>query len=374
MKKVSIVQSRLTHYRVRFYDLLREELRSKGIELKLYMGKATGADLAKKDAGDVRWAIPIQNRSFKLFNTEILWQPCFHELQKCDLAVVTQENRLLINYLLLLRRKLGGPKVAFWGHGRNLQSSNPSGIKETWKRLWLKKPDWWFAYTELTRSILIKNGYPDDKITVVNNTIDIKELRWLSEGIHPAEISTLKDHLLIKGNRVGIFCGALYPEKRIGFLIEAARKIKKELIDFELIILGAGPDADIAAKAALNHSWIHYVGPKFGREKVAHMKLGHAFLMPGLVGLAILDAFALGLPLFTTDCKLHSPEISYLQNSRNGYMTPNSVESYALAVIDALRDRPKLDLMGENCKFDAEKYTAEGMADRFASGLFSCLS
>jgi glycosyltransferase involved in cell wall biosynthesis len=116
------------------------------------------------------------------------------------------------------------------------------------------------------------------------------------------------------------------------------------------------------------------VGPKFGREKVLYMKLGHAFLMPSLVGLAILDAFALGLPLFTTDCKLHGPEISYLQDSRNGYMTPNSVESYASAVIDILRNRPKLDLMKESCKLDAEKYTLEEMVDSFASGLLSCLS
>lgn len=373
-RKVCIVQTRLTHYRVKFYELLREDLSKKGFELTLYVGKATAADRLKRDEGSIHWAIPIHNRSLKLFNTEFLWQPCFNELQKCDLVVVNQENCLLINYLLLLKRKLGGPRVAFWGHGRNLQSSNPNGIKEIWKRLWLKKADWWFAYTELTRRILIKNGYPSDRITVVNNAIDIRELCNLSDDIQSAELLALKDYLRIKGNRVGIFCGALYREKRIEFLIQAAQKIKEELTDFELIILGAGPDAGIATKAALDHSWIHYVGPKFGREKVLYMKLGHAFLMPSLVGLAILDAFALGLPLFTTDCKLHGPEISYLQDSRNGYMTPNSVESYASAVIDILRNRPKLDLMKESCKLDAEKYTLEEMVDSFASGLLSCLS
>jgi len=373
MKKVGIVQSRLTHYRVRFYDFLRKELYKKGIELKLYVGKATGCDLTKRDEGNINWAIPIKNRSIKLFNTEFLWQSCFNELQKCDLVVVTQENRLLINYLLLLKRKLGGPRVALWGHGRNLQSSNPNGIKEIWRRLWLKKADWWFGYTELTKTILVKNGYPSDRITVVNNAIDTKELLKFSDEIRPGELLALKDNLRIKGTTVGVFCGALYPEKRIEFLIQAAQKIKEELKDFELIIIGAGPDAGIATKAAQEYPWIYYVGPKFGREKVIYMKLGHVFLMPGLVGLAILDAFAIGLPLFTTDCKLHSPEISYLQNSKNGCMTPDSIESYTSAVIKILTNPPELELMRENCKLDVEKYTVEKMVDNFVFGLLSCL-
>jgi len=373
MKKVGIVQSRLTHYRVRFYDLLRKELYKKGIELKLYVGKATGSDLTKRDEGDINWAIPIKNRSIKLFNTEFLWQPCFHELQKCDLVVVTQENRLLINYLLLFKREFGGPKVAFWGHGRNLQSLSPNGIKEMWKRLWMKRVDWWFGYTELTKNILVKNGYSANRITVVNNAIDTKALLKLSNEIQPAELIALKDNLGIEGTRVGIFCGALYPEKRIEFLIKAAERIREELIDFELIIIGAGPNAGIATKAALDHSWIHYVGHKFGREKVTYMKLGHVFLMPGLVGLAILDAFACGLPLFTTDCKLHCPEISYLQNSRNGYMTRDSINSYSSAIIHTLRNPLQLNLIKENCKLDVEKYTVEKMVDNFVFGLLSCL-
>ena len=264
--------------------------------------------------------------------------------------------------------------MAFWGHGRNLQSSNPDGVKEFWKRLWMKKADWWFAYTELTENILVKNGYPSNRITVVNNAVDTKELLEFSDEIQPGELMALKDNLRITGTRVGIFCGALYPEKKIEFLIKAAQKIKEGLKDFELIIIGAGPDAGIATKAAQECPWIYYVGPKFGREKVIYMKLGHVFLVPGLVGLGILDALAVGLPLFTTDCKLHSPEISYLQNSKNGYMTEDSVESYASKIIEMLGDSAQLDSMKTNCKLDAEKYTVEEMVNRFASGLLSCLS
>lgn len=48
------------------------------------------------------------------------------------------------------------------------------------------------------------------------------------------------------------------------------------------------------------------------------MLLARVFLMPGLVGLAILDAGAAGLPLVTTDYPWHSPEIAYLDPGVNG--------------------------------------------------------
>jgi L-malate glycosyltransferase len=39
-------------------------------------------------------------------------------------------------------------------------------------------------------------------------------------------------------------------------------------------------------------------------------------LMPGLVGLAVLDAFADGIPRVTTVIEYHSPEIEYLVPGR----------------------------------------------------------
>ena len=373
-KTVAIVQSRLCHYSVKFFELLKEDLCKVKVALKLIHGLPNKNEQKRKDSGHIDWAIQVRNRSFKLFNGELLWQPYFHHIKDCDIVVITQENRLLMNYLLLLGKRLVRQKVAFWGHGKNCQSENPDGLREKWKRLWLKVPDWWFAYTNFTRDILAKEGYRPEKITVLNNAVDTGEiLRWCGD-ITESEAATVKSQEGIKGNLVGIYCGSLYEHKRIGFLIEAAKFIRARISDFELVVIGAGPDVDLVKGVESSHPWIHYVGPKFGRDKVLYMKLGQVFLMPSNIGLGILDAFAMGLPLFTTDCKVHGPEIAYLRDSVNGCITPNNLDDYAGRIVDILNDPAKLQKMRENCRAASRKYTIEKMAANFTKGIVSCLS
>ena len=56
------------------------------------------------------------------------------ELGYSDLIVLIQENRLLSNYPLMIRRWRRGQRLAYWGHGLNFQSKAPNGISERLKR------------------------------------------------------------------------------------------------------------------------------------------------------------------------------------------------------------------------------------------------
>ena len=48
------------------------------------------------------------------------------------------------------------------------------------------------------------------------------------------------------------------------------------------------------------------------------MRMSKLFLMPGLLGLAVLDAEVMGLPVVTTRYPWHSPEIAYLRDGETG--------------------------------------------------------
>jgi len=128
--------------------------------MNLIHGFATGSEAKKEDAGHLEWGIQIKNLSFQLLGTEIVWQPALKFLKDSDLIIVSQENRILLNYLLLIRKIFDHQKIAFWGHGRNFQNRNPRNPKELVKRFFLTKPDWWFAYTDLT-----KKDSPRQRIT-----------------------------------------------------------------------------------------------------------------------------------------------------------------------------------------------------------------
>jgi hypothetical protein len=143
------------------------------------------------------WAHKVENRVWEVGERDIIWQPFPDILRDADLVVVMQENRILSNYPLLLKRVLlRGPKVAYWGHGANFQSNTPAGLREQWKRLMLTRVDWWFAYTEMTVEIVERGGYPKERITCLNNAID-------NEGFQSDLAAVTEDHLDLLRQRAG---------------------------------------------------------------------------------------------------------------------------------------------------------------------------
>ena len=130
-----------------------------------------------------------------------------------------------------------GPQLAYWGHGRNLQSSAPNGIREKFKRAALAKADWWFAYTGATESILLASGFPESRITTVNNTIDEEVLRAGLEEAKRHGRAAVLGRLGVTSQNVALYCGGLRLEKRLDFLLEAASRVRDSVPDFELIIV-----------------------------------------------------------------------------------------------------------------------------------------
>jgi glycosyltransferase involved in cell wall biosynthesis len=97
-------------------------------------------------------------------------------------------------------------------------------------------------------------------------------------------------------------------------------------------------------------------------------------LNPGMVGLGILDSFVAKLPMVTSMCGSHSPEIAYLENGVNGLMTVADVNHYADAVVDLLKDETKYRTLQEGCARSAENISLPKMANRFCDGIERCLA
>ena len=105
------------------------------------------------------------------------------------------------------------------------------------------------------------------------------------------------------------------------------------------------------------------------------VSLGKTFLMPGLVGLAVLDSFAYGMPMVTTDYPYHSPEIDYLEDGLNGVIVKDAENprAYADAVIRVLKDEPYRKGLKDGARKALKTYTIESMAERFAEGVIRAL-
>ena len=371
-KKVTILVPSVPHYRRPFYSRLREYLLGKGIDLRLIHGFEDSTQNGADGEFSGSWVKRIDHVSFNFCGVELCWQPYWRYLRDCDLVIVQQANRLLLNYLLIAKRTYSRQKIAFWGHGSDLQR-DPGDIRNRWKRLFTERVDWWFAYTEEVKAELVRGSFPAERITNVQNTIDTETLLKLKAQIPALQLELSRREMGLGGGPVGIYCGRIYREKRIEFLLEACRRVREREPNFELIVIGAGPESEKVASASEKLGWIHYVGAKYEVEKVPYFLLADVCLMPGLVGLIIIDCFALEVPVITTTYRYHSPEVTYLRNKENGLITENSVESYVAGVSEVLANAEVLARLKHGCREAASIYTMQAMVANFGDGIIACL-
>jgi glycosyltransferase involved in cell wall biosynthesis len=368
-RNVLIIQEHLPHYRVPFFNLLFKELAARGISLRLVFSPQSKESLI---AGSIPWAEPVPI----CWLGPIGFQNIFSMAKHADLIAMPQEVKYASLSILLAMRPIGRWKIALWGHGKNFQALHPNSIVERYKRFLSRRVDWWFAYNHLSVQIVKNLGFPSDKITNVMNSIDTSALLQARDAISPTQQSNLRKELGLFSKNVGIYSGGLYAQKRIPFLLDACVEIRKLVPDFEMIVIGKGPDVSLIKHFAHQHAWLHYVGPKDDHAKVPFFSIAKVFLMPGLVGLAVLDSFALGVPLVTTAYPYHSPEIDYLKNDSNGYIVSDweNPREYAMFVASLLADEYSQLRVIENGRRDLSNYSVEKMSHRFAQGIIQSLA
>jgi glycosyltransferase involved in cell wall biosynthesis len=374
--RVVFLTAVLPQYRVQFHERVRDRLAASGTRYELVYGQSNPNEAAKGTDAHITWGKRVFNHYVDVGRTSLVWQPALRDIWNCDLAIVGQESRFLINYLAQAAHGLRRSKLALWGHGRNFQLEDTRQLAVHWKRFWATRCDWWFAYTEQTRKIVEGYGFPAERITVFHNSIDTSDLQRLAAEITEDDLAELRRRYRIATTNVGVYVGGIYNHKRINFLIQSAVEIRRRIPDFAFIVIGSGDERGRLEAAVRSYPWIQYLGPRFGREKVEILRLGRVFMMPGLVGLAVLDCAAAGIPIVTTAYPYHSPEIEYLRAGGNGLIVDDwrSVEAYAEAVVSVLQDTGLRARLREAGRPIARRYTLDRMVDSFCEGVSQALA
>ena len=363
---VLLVQEHLPAYRVPFFAALRSRLEKQGVVLRLLHAPLIGNHLIP---GALPWAESVPIHWFGPLG----WQNIVPRALGTDLVIAPQEVKYAALPLMMATRRLGRWKFAFWGHGKNFQSTKPNSLAERWKRFLSRRADWWFAYNELSARLVRQMGFPPERITTVMNSIDTRSLLEALPRISAAEITKLQSELGLQGRPVVLYEGGLYREKRIPFLLETCRRIRRQIPDLQLLVIGRGPEADLLTGQP--EPWIHHLGPKSSGEKIPYWMMSRLLLMPGGVGLVILDSLALGVPMLTTANPYHGPEIDYVRHGENAWIVEDweNPQSYAEAAIRLLRDDALRDRLVQAGRRDVSLYSIEEMSRRFAEGILRCL-
>lgn len=374
MKTVIIQQRILPHYRIPFFEALYTILKSKGVNLKVVYGKESPGTVPRSVITNSQWAVYSKNYYFDFLGFEAVLQlPKLKPTGNVDLIIVEQANKFLSNYYLYLIKQWSPLKVAFWGHGKNYQSTKSDGFLEHFKRKMSTTVDWWFTYTKEGKGIISNLGFKSSNITVTENSIDTKALKISYSETSIEDIASAKLNLKLNSDNIAIYCGGMYDDKKIQFLIESCELIKSAIPDFQIIFIGEGPDDHYVEAFSKKNHWAHYLGAVTGENRVPYFSMSKVMLMPGLVGLAVLDSFALEVPMISTKIPIHSPEFSYLENEYNGLITKFDSSEFSESVVGLLRNEARRLKLVNGCKESSNKYTIDNMAKNFSNGIMACL-
>lgn len=359
MQRVLILQHVLKNYRLALFEQMHRQLATQGVELQIAFAAPDDVEKTKQDNCE-RPPAPfysmIRTRQWRRFTWHVVAEP-----GRYDLIIVEQANRHLYNHFLMLRRLLfRRPQLALWGHGYDHQSRGKSW-RQNLKRYLMTHADWFFAYTEAVAEYVKNAGMAADNITTLNNSIDTGRLA--------SQVSAFREQTSFRGLPAILYCGALYQNKRLDLLLKSAQKLYQQGHIRKLIIVGAGPHQSCLPEA----DWLDYRGPCFGEDKARAYAESSLVLNPGLTGLAILDAFAAGLPYVTCDVPVHSPEIAYLSDGNNGLLLEPDVNHIVNGVAALLADTSKMQQLQQGALAAASQYSLEAMSAAFCSGIQQCL-
>ena len=374
---VTILFKNCHQYRVPFFRQLRRNLEQKGIELRLVVGGGLPEDLAKGDtaADSLPWAEERRFRSITALGHTVLWQPGFDLARSSDLIITEQASKQLFNIVLSYGQRLLGTRHAFWGHGKNFQASLEGGAGEGLKRRLTKRAHWFFAYNSLSAEAAVEFGMDPDNVTSVMNSTDTEHMRDVRMSLPSHTADAVRHELSMGDGPVALYLGGVYLHKRPEFLVEAAEHIRSLIPTFEMIVIGSGSAVGVIEEASAKYDWFHHLGARYGDERIRLASVADVQLMPGLVGLNVVDGFALGLPTITTDIDYHSPEIEYLLDGVNGIVTPagSTPENFAEVAADVLRSPERLRRLREGAELAGKELSIADMARRFADGIVQAL-
>lgn len=372
-QRVVVCQRRLTHYRVPLFERLRTALTDRGIDLRLVVGQGAPDESSKRDSGQLPWSTTVRNHYWRVGGIRFCWQPFPREFEGADLIIVTQENSLLSNYRLLTRSRTGPGRVALWGHGSNFQTSGRRRVRTLVRQWTTRRAQWWFAYTDASVAAIAATGFPQERITNLENATDTKSLTEDLSKLTEHDREQLRRQMGLHAGYTALFLGSLYEDRRLDFLFDAARQLYAWNPLFRLMIVGDGPLAQYVVENCGTCHWCVWAGMRTGLDKARHLAVADVMLQPAALGLGVLDSFCSGKPLIAIEDAGHGPEVAYVRHGENAHVTDDSVAAFVAGARKVITDSNYRNRLTVGCLESARHYTIENMANNFCNGILQAL-
>lgn len=374
---ITVVEGELTHYRVPVYRRLRERV---GEPIVVYHGRPSpGSGLNTIERGqDVGFSHEMLPGAWLANGRLHVTNPLRALREDSGIAILRHSARDLAFLPMLMAFRAQGVRVIVWGQGYSRRRPfRPRRSAGDWLHLQIvRASDAYVCYTEAIRETLARY-VPAGKLFVARNTLDTERLVDLRREFERYGRDSIRAEFGLDPRGVYVSCiGRLQARKRPEVLLEAQRLLRDEGVRFETLFIGAGPMSPtleaLADELDLGEV-VHFVGERYGDEAARYLFASDVMAMPGWLGLAVVHAFAMGVPVVSQmtgerDLIGHPPEAAYVRDGLNGHMAAEGgAHEFAAALRTVLADRERLGRGA--AEFVDRELSLDGMVDGFLAAI-----
>jgi len=255
-------------------------------------------------------------------------------------------------------RLAGTPTVGtFHASGAKPWYSIGTPIGKLMLKKWFNKLDCRIAVSPIAREFANKH-FPDDYI-IIPNGIDTKH--FCSDVSPIEEFSDGKINIL--------FVGRMEPRKGLNYLLEAYKRVKREISDSRLIVVGPGTRLRHKYEKRVSRNGlkdVSFIGYSSYRDLPRYYKTADIVCAPATgcesFGIVLLEAMAVGKPLVASNIEGYS---SVATHGEEGLLVPpKNPAKLAEALLTLITDSSLRQEMGARGKLKALEYDWERVAQR----------
>ncbi|WP_162344225.1 glycosyltransferase [Cyclobacterium salsum] len=300
------------------------------------------------------------DRFFKVNNVWLgrrilIWQTgiiMFCIKSKMNVAIFTGEMYCLSTWIAALICRIRKIEVVFWGHGLY---GNEGIVKLFIRNNFNRLADKHLLYERRAKKLMVDQGFENDNLYVVFNSLDYdyhRELRQKIDPISKSEAFPFFNNLSVP---VIVFIGRLTSLKRLDILLDAIKRLNSGSLSANLLIIGEGPERsklEEIGKSSIDDSWLHFTGACYDEELIGHyLSKADLCVSPGNVGLTAIHSLSFGTPVAThSNLANQMPEVEAIIDGYNGFLfKENDVDDLSFKIKDWLENNSDRNELRQRC-------------------------
>lgn len=303
------------HYRYPIYKAM-----SDNFDCDFYFGDSVFEPLKSFDVKDLKGFKGYLHAVKTKFKGYIWYTGCLKLLRcKYDYYILTGENLIIPNWIILLWAKLTRKKVFFWTHGLHQKMTKKTTIFVC--RLFYCSADILLMYNNYNWKYMVELGCESNKLRTIHNSLDTS---LQSSVFKDLKTSNLYQEHFGNDDPVVIYIGRIQKRKKVEQIFEAMALAQKQGFYFNLVLVGEKTNVESEISVLMekyglsNRTWFY--GSCFDENKNAQLLFDASVCVcPAAVGLTAIHALSYGCPVISNDnVETQMPEFESIVEGETG--------------------------------------------------------